>query len=57
MPVITPDKLPHLNSATKYLLRRHRNRLLDMPCTRDTSALVDCIDFLLEAGRKVDHAE
>lgn len=55
MPVITPDKLHHLNSATKYLLYRQKNRLLDMPCTRETSALVDCIDFLLEAGRRVDH--
>ncbi len=48
--------IPSLNPIARYFLIRFKNRLLDLPLTRETSALVDCIDFLLEAGRGDNHA-
>lgn len=46
------NSIPSLNPVARFLLSRHKNRLLDMPCTRETSVLVDCLDYLLEADKE-----
>jgi len=46
------NSIPSLNPVTRFLLSRYKNRLLDMPCTRGISALVGCVDFLLEADKE-----
>ncbi len=44
--------LPRLNPIARYFLNRYKARLLEMPCTRETSSLVDAIDYLLESEGK-----
>lgn len=48
--------LPLLNFIRRYFLTRYKAHLLGMSCTREASAIVDCTDFLLEVGRRIDHA-
>lgn len=52
MSATAPDNRPRLSPIAEYFLREYKDSLLKMPCTRETSALVDCIDFLLEAGKE-----
>jgi len=48
-------KLPTLNPVAKYLFRRYKEQLLSPPYSQETSRIVDCIDFVLEAEKEARH--
>ena len=43
-------KIPNISKTLRNMLEKYKGRILKMPCAKDTSSMVDCIDYLLESG-------